>query len=390
MSQTVQHVALAGREVILVGTAHVSRESIDEVAQAIETEKPDHVCVELDEGRYRSISERSKWQNVDIIKVIREGKAFLMLANLVLSSFQRRMGAGIEVQPGDEMKKSVETAQRLGIPYSFCDREIQVTLRRAWSRSNLWNRSKLLAALAESAFSNEKLSEEEIEALKNKSALDDMMGELANYLPSVKEVLIDERDRYLATMIYRAGGTKTLAVVGAGHMDGIMRWLADLDAGKAATDLSDIDSVPPKGKGGKVAQWIIPGLLVVLFVAGFLKSPALSLNLILKWILFNGGLAALGSALSLAHPLTILVSFVGAPVASMNPFVGIGLFAAITEAFVRKPQVSDFETLNEDVLSFRGFYRNKVTKILLIFFLSSIGGAVGNFISIPYLTSLVI
>jgi pheromone shutdown-related protein TraB len=388
MSQTIRRVELKNRTVILAGTVHISQESTQEVRDLIESEKPQRVCVEIDDGRYRSMSQGSSWESLDIGKVLKEGRGFLLMANLALAGFQRRMGEGVGGKPGEEMLAAVSAAQDAGIPYSFCDREIQVTLKRAWARSGFWNKSKLLASLADSAFSSEKLSEEEIEKLKDKTELDSMMAELAGFLPSVKEVLIDERDRFLASRIYRETESLAVGVVGAGHLDGIEAWLRKLDAGEVSPDTSEIEVLPKPSKAGKIVGWSIPVIIVGFIVLGFFKSGVqASLAMLLRWVLLNGSLAALGSALCLAHPLTILVSFVSAPIATLNPFVGVGLFAGLVEAFVRKPRVSDLENLAADVTSVKGFYKNRVTKILLIFFLSSIGGMIGNFIALPFLAS---
>jgi pheromone shutdown-related protein TraB len=388
MSQTVRRIELGSRTVILAGTAHISQDSIAEVRSLVESERPGRVCVELDGGRWRSMSEDRGWESLDIGKVLKEGRGFLLLANLALSGFQRRMGSEVGVKPGEEMLAAVRTAEAAGIPYSFCDREVQVTLKRAWAKSGLWNRSKLLASLIESAFSKEKLTEGEIEKLKERNELEEMMGELADFLPSVKEVLIDERDRFLASRIYATSENVVLAVVGAGHLSGIEAWLRRFAAGEASTDTSDIESVPPPSILGRVIGWLVPALIVGLIVLGFFTSGrTASLDLLLRWILTNGSLAALGSALCMAHPLTIAISFVTAPFATLNPFVGVGLFAGLAEAFLRKPRVQDLESLADDVASIGGFYRNRVTHILLIFFASSIGGAIGNFIALPFLAS---
>ncbi|OHE75991.1 MAG: conjugal transfer protein TraB [Treponema sp. RIFOXYC1_FULL_61_9] len=391
MNGTTQRIVLAGREIVLVGTAHVSRESVEEVSRVVREERPDRVCVEIDEGRYRSMTEKDAWEKLDIAKVIKEGKGFLLLANLALSSFQRRLGMGLGVKPGDEMKRAIDEAAELGIPFSFCDREVQTTLRRALARCGFWSKSKLMAALVSSALSTEKLEESEIEALKDKNELDGMMAELADYMPMVKETLIDERDSYLASRIWTSEGTKLVAVIGAGHMEGVKARLSALADGSVGSDVSGLDQVPGPSRIGKAIPWLIPVILVGLIVAGFFRSGAgVSVDMLLRWILLNGSLAALGSLLALAHPLTILVSFVGAPIATINPFIGVGLFAGVAEASLRKPRVVDMETLSDDIVSPRGFYRNRITKALLVFFLSSLGGAVGNFIALPYLTTLVV
>jgi pheromone shutdown-related protein TraB len=388
MSQTVRRIELKDRSIILAGTVHISQESTAEVRALIEAEKPGRVCVEIDESRFRSMSQGNGWESLDIGKVLKEGRGFLLMANLALAGFQRRMGADVGGRPGEEMLAAVRAAEEAGIPYSFCDREIQVTLKRAWSKSGLWGKSKLLASLVDSAFSSERLSEEEIEKLKEKNELDSMMSELARFLPSVKAVLIDERDRFLASRIFLARESLVVAVVGAGHLDGIESWLRRLDAGEASPETADIEAPPPPSRAGKIAGWAIPAIIVGLVVLGFFKSGTqASLEMLLRWVLLNGSLAALGSALCLAHPLTILLSFVAAPIATLNPFVGVGLFAGLAEAYFRRPRVSDLESLASDVTSLKGFYTNRVTKILLIFFMSSIGGMIGNFIALPFLAS---
>ena len=388
MSQTIRRIELKDRVVILAGTVHISQESTEEVRALIEAEKPDRVCVEIDEGRYRAMSQGNSWESLDIAKVLKEGRGFLLLANLALAGFQRKMGSNVGGKPGEEMLAAISAAEAAGIPYSFCDREIQVTLKRAWGKSNFWNKSKLLASLIDSAFSNEKLTEAEIEKLKEKNELDSMMAELAGFLPAVKEVLIDERDRFLASRIFVADGSRVVAVVGAGHLDGIETWLRKLDSGELSSDTSEIEASPEPSKAGKIAGWAIPVLIVGFIVLGFFKSGTeASLALLLRWVLLNGSLAALGSALCLAHPLAILISFVAAPIATLNPFVGVGLFAGLAEAYFRKPRVSDLERLANDVTTIKGFYTNRVTKILLIFFMSSIGGMIGNFIALPFLAS---
>ncbi|MEE8441184.1 MAG: TraB/GumN family protein, partial [Spirochaetia bacterium] len=174
-TQNVTRISFGEREYILLGTAHVSRESVDEVASVIREEVPDRVCVEIDAARHNSLTEKSSWESLNIYKVLRERKGFLLLGNLVLSSFQRRIGADLGVNPGEEMLAAVTVAQELAIPFSLVDRQIQTTLRRAWSKAGLWGKNKMLAALLGSVFSREKLTSEEIEALKNQGALDNMM-----------------------------------------------------------------------------------------------------------------------------------------------------------------------------------------------------------------------
>jgi pheromone shutdown-related protein TraB len=379
---------LGGREIILVGTAHVSKESIDEVGKVIRENKPDMVCVELDQGRYTAMTQKDNWESLNVIKVFKEGRGFLLLANLVLSSFQRRLGMEFGVKPGEEMCAAVDAAYELGVPYTFCDREVQITLRRAWGRCGFWSKAKLLASLISSAFTTEKLSEEEIENLKKRSELDGMMNELAEYLPSVKETLIDERDRYLAARIWSAGGKKSVAVLGAGHLAGVRSQLEHLAGSGGEENLAALETIPPQSLLSKSLGIVIPFLIVALIAAGFFRGGDLSLSMLLRWVLLNGSLAALGTIIALGHPLSVLVSFIGAPIATINPFIGVGLFSGVTEASLRKPKVEDAENLYTDIGSLKGIYRNRILRALLVFLLSSLGGAAGNFIAIPFLTRL--
>lgn len=383
-------VTLKQRTVVLVGTAHVSERSVDEVREAIAGEQPDCVCVELDAGRHAAITQPRAWMELDVRRVLKQRKGFLLLTNIALHSLQRRLGRDLGVQPGAEMVAAVEAAQAAGVPFVLCDREIQVTLRRAWRQSRLWSRMKLLAALLAGAFSNEELEPAQVEALKERGALQNMLEDLAGYLPQVKEVLIDERDRYLAARIFAAGGARTVAVVGAGHVAGIERWLAAYDREPPdAAALAALDHVPPRGAVGRILPWTIPALFVALVGYGFLRAGAeVTVDKLTQWVLVNGTFAAIGALAALAHPVTILSSFVAAPVTSVNPTIGVGIVAGLVQAFVRKPRVADFENLSHDVTSLRGILRNRVTHVLAVFFLSSVGSAIGTFVGLSFLTSL--
>ncbi|HCC37795.1 MAG TPA: TraB family protein [Treponema sp.] len=397
MNDNSLRITLNGKKIILIGTAHISKGSIEEVNRIITDEKPGKVCVELDQGRYTSISQKESWEKLDVSKIFKEGKGFLLIANLVLSGFQRRMGSELGVKPGDEMKAAIETSAALGIPFRLCDREVQTTLRRAWARCGLWSKCKLLASLLASAFSTEKLKPEEIENLKKQNELDGMMGELSDYLPEVKETLIDERDQYLAAKIWIAANEDdstdqtVAAVVGAGHSQGIKSHLEKIAAGEESSDVSQLDIIPPPRTASKLAGWIIPIVIVALIAVGFFRAgTALTLEMILRWVLWNGSLAAAGCLISLGHPLAILASFLGAPVSSLNPFIGIGMISGLVQVAFCKPRVSDTQTLFEDISSLKGIYRNRISRALLVFFLSSLGGAIGNFISIPAIAGLLI
>ena len=373
---------LNNRTITLVGTAHVSAASIEEVKNAIENLSPDSVAIELDDKRRESISDNSSWQKMDIVKVLRSKQGFLLLANTVLASYQKRMGNPAGVKPGDELLCALNTAQEKNIPTVMVDRPISVTLQRAWAKNSFWGKCKLLASLLASAFSKEEVSPEKIEQLKQKSEMDSMMDELSDYLPKVKEVLIDERDRYLACNIWECSGNNILCVLGAGHLSGVKAHLVRLAAGSESTDCSDISEVPKKTLGGKIASWTIPVLIVLLIIAGFVYGGVQAGKQMLgSWFLWNGVLAALGTILACGHPLTILVSLLGAPFTSLCPFIGIGIVSGIVQALLCKPKVQDMEKMSEDALSIKGFYKNRILRVLLVFFLSSVGSSVGTFVA---------
>ncbi len=386
--KAVTRLKFAEREIILLGTAHVSKESIIEVEEMIRSEAPDCVCVELDELRYKSLTSKQSWQEINISKVLKEGKGFLLLANLVLSSFQKKLGADLGVKPGDEMKAAINVADELGIKAEMVDRPVHTTLKRAWAKSGFIGRNKLLATLLGAAFSNEKIDEEEIENLKNQSAMDNMMKEMSDYLPSVKEVLIDERDRFLASKIWDSTGKKTLAVLGAGHLPGTEKFLNELSKGTKNTNVSDINLIPPKSAFSKILAWIFPVAIIGLIISGFFKGGGVKTGeMLLAFVLWNGGLATVGSIIALGNPLAILASFLAAPLTTINPFLGVGIVAGLVQAWAKKPKVQDMENLAEDANSIKGWYKNRITKVLLVFVLSSIGSAIGTFITIPALIS---
>ena len=383
MKQNIKTLHFNDREIILVGTAHISKESMEEVDKTVRDTLPDCVAVELDEQRYESIKSPEAWKNLDIVK---EKRGFIMLANLVLGSFQRRMGADVGVKPGDEMRSALTVSEELGIPVEMVDRPIQTTLKRAWAKNSLWGKLKLLSALFAAAFEKEEISAEQIESLKSSNEMDSMMDELAGYLPTVKEVLIDERDRYLAAHIWNCKGKKVLAVLGAGHLPGVEKFLNGIASGEKNCDTADIDEVPAAGAGAKIAGWIFPVLLIALIAAGFFTGGVkTSFDMLISWVLWNGSLAALGTLLALGHPLAIITGFVGAPLGTLNPFLAVGLFTGLVQAWVRKPKVEDMEHLIDDASSLKGLYKNRIGRILLVFFLSSLGGSIGNFIAVPAL-----
>ena len=382
MSQTQIQLELNGRKITLVGTAHVSKESVEEVKETIKNLKPDCVAVELDEKRADSIQNADRYSQLDLVKVLKRKEGFLLLANLILSSFQKRMGMNVGVKPGDEMLAAMDAAKESEIRYALVDRPIQITLKRAWAKNSFWGKCKLFATLLSSAFSKEEVDPAEIEKLKERNEMDSMMNELAEYLPVIKEVLIDERDRYLASKIWDAEGSNIVAVLGAGHLPGVQAYLEKLATNTVTSNTDEISVVPKSGIFIKILGWLIPACIIGLIAAGFIYGGVhAGTQMLSTWFLYNAIPSAILTAVACGHPLAILVGFIGAPFTSLCPFVGIGFCTAIVQAIVCKPKVSDMENLQEDVTSIRGFYKNRILRTLLVFILSSIGSTIGTFVA---------
>jgi len=369
------------KEITLLGTAHVSRESVRLVQSVIENQKPDTVCVELCPSRYQSITQKDRWQEMDIIKVIREKKAFLLLSNLLLASFQKRIAKKFNIKPGQEMLQAIESADTIGAQIYLADRDIRVTLSRAWRRMGLWSKLKLLFSMIYSVAEIEDIQEEDIEKMKQADVLESLLAEVGKSMPALRSILIDERDRYLAEKIRTAPGSRIVAVVGAGHVPGIKKyWSTDVR-------LDELESMPPRRKALGLIKWVLPVFILVLIGYGFHRGGAAAgTHMITWWILANGVLAGLGAMIAMAHPLTIVSSFLAAPLTSLNPMIAAGWVSGLVEAFSRKPKVKDLENLMEDILSARGFWRNKITRILLVVAFTNLGSSIGTFVAIPLMT----
>jgi pheromone shutdown-related protein TraB len=393
MSHTEKRLCAGGKEFILVGTAHISKESIEQVVSAIQDNAPACVAIELDEQRFNSLKNSESWKSLDLVQVFKKGQGFVLMANLALASFQKRMGLDVGVKPGEEMRAAITRAEELGIRTALVDRPIQVTLKRAWAKNSLWGKSKLLASLITSAFTKEEITSEQIENLKNSNEMDAMMDELASYLPAVKTVLIDERDQFLAARIWEAAekSSPVLAVLGAGHLPGVARHLEKLGAGEESSDTAAIEQAPPPGIASRAVGFLFPAAIIALIAAGFVTSGfGASMNMLVRWLVWNGSLSALGALLAGGHILTVLTGFVGAPVATLNPFLGVGFFTGIVQAAVRKPKVEDLQTLADDIASIKGVYKNRALRALLVFALSQIGGVAGNIIAVSSLGASVL
>jgi len=384
-SQTVHRLDYDDKQVILVGTAHVSRESAQQVRQVIQEEQPDTVCVELCQSRYQSIRQKERWQETDIVKIIKEKKTFLLLSNLMLASFQKRIAKKLDIKPGQEMIAAIETAEEVGAEIHLADRDIRTTLSRTWRALGLWSKIKLFFQLMLSLGEVEEITEEDIEKMKQQDVLETLLAEVGKSLPVLKTILIDERDQYLAQKIRTAPGKKIVAVVGAGHIPGIKKcWKEDVD-------VLALEQLPPKSKTAGILKWLIPVAILVMFVAGFFYGGAQAgKDMILWWIGANAILAGIGAIIALAHPITIVSSMLAAPLTSLNPMIAAGWVSGLVEAFSRKPKVKDLEKLPEDILSIGGFWRNKVTRILLVVVFTNIGSSIGTFVAFPVIVKLLI
>ena len=373
-SGNVHEIVLDEKQILLIGTAHISQSSVDEVNNVIEQEKPDTVCIELCASRHQAMMDKDQWKNMDIFKVVREGKSFLLFANLIMTAFQKRLGSQLGVKPGAEMLAAAQASERVNAELLLADRDVKITLQRTWRGMPFWGRMKVLSQLLASLFIREEISKEEIEKLKESDALSEAMEMLADQSPEMKRILIDERDQFMAEKIRQAPGKRIVAVVGAGHVKGLTLEL------EREHNLAELETVPPPGKLGIWLKWGIPALIVGLIAYGFFAIDTdVSIEMIQRWFLINGTLSAIGTAIAFGHPITIATAFVAAPFTSLNPAVAAGWVAGLVEAFLRKPQVRDFENLADDITHLRGFWQNNITRILLVVMFANLGSAIGTF-----------
>ena len=379
---SVQRLELDEREIFLVGTAHVSPQSVRDTREAIEALEPDTVCVELCEARYHNLEDQDAWRKLDIFQVLREGKAALLLSSFLMHSFQRRIAQRFGIEPGAEMREAIARARERGARLELIDRDIQISLKRTWYSLGFWQRTKVMTQLAGSAFVGDDLKEEDIEQLRDSGNLTDLMSALAEALPSVKETLIDERDAYMAEKLRLSAGPRTVAVVGAGHLPG----MASL-AGSPC-DLEELERVPDPPLWPRIVKWALPIAIIGLLAYGFLTGDReRSVESIYLWILINGGLSALGAAIALGHPLTILSAFAAAPLTSLNPLIAAGWVAGLVQALLRRPLVADMENLADSLSSARGFWSNRLTRVLLVVVLSNLGSVLGTAVALPWIAA---
>ncbi len=372
------HLVRAGeREIFLVGTAHVSQRSVDLVRAVIERERPDVVCIELDAGRYEALSQEKRFAEQDLREVMRKKQLATLMLNLILASYQRRLGLKLGVAPGSELLEAARVADRLGIPIALCDREVRITLRRAWRSISWWQRAALLAELASSVVESPDVSEDELARLRNQDVVSEVMNELGRLMPDLKRVLIDERDAYLAHKILEADGRRVVAVVGAGHVEGMK---GRLERGERA-DLAEIEAVPAESVVWKIAGWSIPAVIVgsIAWIA-IAQGPEAAGENVLIWFLANAIPSGIGAMIALGHPLAIAAGAFSSPFTSLSPLIGAGYVAAFAQLWATPPLVSDFATVGDDLAVPKRWWKSRLMRVFLVFLLTTVGSMLGTWI----------
>jgi pheromone shutdown-related protein TraB len=363
------------KEILLIATAHVSKESIELVKRVIEEEQPDSVCIELDEERYQNIQNPKAWEDTDIIKIIKSKKVGFLAANLLLSSYQKKMAKKLNTAVGGEMLQGMESAKAIGAELVLADRNIQTTFLRIWRKLSLWDKTKLIGSFLFSFDDDNDISNEDLQDLLQEDMLESAINGLRKEFPKIGDILISERDQYLAAKIKEAPGKKVVAVLGGAHVPGVKHEIYQTQ------DIQSISEVPAKSLFSKVAGWIIPAIITFMLVYSFVLNFETGLQQLSAWVLWTGTLAALFTALSLAHPLSILTSFIAAPITTLHPLLACGWFAGLVEASLKKPTVLDVQNISTDIFSLKGILKNRFLKTIFVTFMANIGGTIGTLIA---------
>ncbi len=383
-AQPIREITRDGVHYTLLGTAHVSRSSAQAVADMAGKGDFDAIAVELCAARLEALSGKRDWKDLDLYKIIRAKKAGLVMANLALIGYQRRIAEQLGIEPGAELKAAAEAARERNLPLQLIDRDLATTLKRSYRNIPWYKRIYMTAGLVLSSVSSEEIDEESIEKLKQGDILESTFTEFAEHSPELYESLIAERDRFMAAKLRDQNkendGKRILAVIGAGHLDGLARHLAD-GRSDPQKEVEELDRVPARSRWPRLIPWLIAALILTGFLVGFSRSPELGWKLVLIWVVINGGLAGLGALLARAHPLTILSAVLAAPLTSLNPTIAAGIVTGLVESWIRNPRVSDLERLRLDVTTVKGWYGNPATRILLVFFFSNLGSAMGTWIA---------
>lgn len=382
--QPIRRIDRDGVQYTILGTAHVSRASAEAVKEMAESGEYDAIAVELCQARFDALTSERNWSDLDLYRVIRERKAGLVMANLALSAYQRRIAEQFGIEPGAEMRAAALAAKEKGLTLQLVDRDLATTLKRSYANVPWYKRIYLMTGMALGMVSSDEIDEESIEKLKEGDILESTFTEFAEHSPELYESLIAERDRYMAARLreenIEAIHKNVLVVIGAGHMDGLSRHLESGTA-EPRSERRELEILPARSRWPRALPWVIMALVLAGFVIGFNRSPELGWELVFIWVTINGGLAALGALIARGHPLTILSAIVAAPLTSLNPTIAAGMVTGLVESWLRKPRVSDLENLRFDITTVKGWFKNPATRILLVFFFSNLGSAIGTWVA---------
>ncbi len=382
--EPMEEILIGDSRVLLLGTAHVSRASVDKVHELLGTDTFDAVAAELCPSRYNALVDPDALSRMDLFRVLKEGRASMVTASLALGAYQQRLADQFGIEPGAEQKAAVDYARKNHRPVLLIDREIGITLKRIYRNVPWWKRLGLVAGLITGVVSRQEVDEAEVERLKEGDILETTFAEFAEDRQDLYLPLIDERDRYMAARLHlevaEHGHSNILAVVGAGHLKGIAGYLRTADTAPDET-VRELEYLRPASRWPRLIPWLIVVLILGGFAYGFSRSTELGWQLVLDWMLINGGLSALGAAIAAAHPLSVAAAFLAAPLTSLNPTVGAGMATAAVEIWLRRPKVGDFSALRHDTASPRGWWRNRVSRTLLVFIFSTLGSAIGTYLA---------
>ncbi len=362
------------KEIILLSTAHVSKESVALVKQVVSEEKPDSVCIELDEERYQNLMNPKAWEDTDLVKIIRTHRIGFLVANLILGSYQKKMASKLNTPVGGEMLQGIESAKEIGAELVLADRNLKTTFLRIWRKLSFIEKSKLFVSFFY-ASEEEEITDQTLLDLMKEDMLEAALAGMRKQFPKIGQILISERDQYLANKIKEAPGNKVVAVLGGAHVPGIKKEIF------LEQNMEEISQIPPKKLTSRLAGWIIPAIITGLFVYSFVLNIQTGLQQLSSWVLWTGALAALFTTLSFAHPLSILASFLSAPITTLHPLLACGWFAGLAEATIKKPTVKDLQNVQTDIYSFKGFFRNRFLKTIVIIFMANLGATIGTFIA---------
>ncbi|MGP9566548.1 TraB/GumN family protein [Halomonas sp. AOP25-F1-15] len=378
-------IAIGDTRYTLLGTAHVSAESADDVRKLLDSGAFDAVAIELCDARHHSMSNPDAMGEQDLFQVFKEGKAGMVAASLALGAFQQRIADQSGIQPGAEMRAAVEEASRLQLPLLLVDRDVGLTLKRIYRNVPWWQRFSLFSGLIGSVLSRQDVSKEDIEKLKEGDMLEATFNEFAAESEALYAPLIRERDRYMALRLAEDAPPgryqHVLVVIGAGHLKGTVEHLEAPLPADPKVERESLEATPAPTKLWKILPWLITALVLTGFAIGFSRNTGLGWQLVLEWFLINGILAGGATIIALAHPVTVIATFFAAPLTSLNPTIGAGFVAAGVELYMRKPKVRDFSTLRHDVTQLKGWWKNRVSRTLLVFILATLGSAIGTWVA---------